>query len=309
MKQATSPHAPGRMRDIGALVVTYHPALRSVEALLEGLPGDVRVVVIDNASPAADVRQLGELLAARNGARLIRNVENRGLAAAINQGAAALGDKGPEFLLLLDQDSVPRPGAVTALLDALLQLEAKGEPVGCVGPRLIDPATGLEHGFHTMRPLRWVRVFPKPEEQCPVRCANLNGSGTLLRAEVFRRLGGLDEELFIDHVDTDWSFRVLHAGMSLFGIPGAVFDHSMGERGLRFWFLTWRVWPLRSPARHYFLFRNAVRLLSRRHVPLVWKAWVTVKLVATLAIHVVFDGRRWSQAKHMMKGLKAGFGG
>lgn len=297
------------MRDLGAIVVTYHPALQSVEALLGALPGDVRVVVVDNASSAADVAQIEQLLAARNGALLVRNAQNRGLAAAINQGAAAFGDQAPEFLLLLDQDSVPRPGAVAALLEALLQLEAGGDEVGCVGPRLIDPATGLEHGFHAIRGLRWVRIFPKPGERRPVRCANLNGSGTLLRSRVFMTLGGLDDGLFIDHVDTDWSFRVLDAGMTLFGVPGAVFDHSMGERGLRFWLLGWRVWPMRSPARHYFLFRNAVRLLRRRHVPLVWKAWATVKLVATLLIHVMFDDKRWPQAKNMMKGLKAGLGG
>lgn len=309
MTSSAGPIAADQMRGLGAIVVTYHPALESVGGLLKALPGDARVVVVDNASPAEDVAQLEHLLAARAGVLLVRNPHNRGLAAAINQGVAALGDEAPEFLLLLDQDSVPRPGAVETLLEAFLQLEAKGEDVGGVGPRLVDPATGLEHGFHATRGFRWVRMFPRPDQRCPVKCANLNGSGTLLRSELFRTLGGLDEGLFIDHVDTDWSFRVQDAGMSLFGIPDAVFDHSMGERGLRFWLFGWRVWPMRSPTRHYFLFRNAVRLLRRRYVPLVWKTWAIVKLVATFLVHLVFDGRRWLQAKNMMSGFRAGLGG
>jgi rhamnosyltransferase len=294
------------MRGVAAIIVTYNPDLQRLGMVLDALPVEVRVVVVDNNSAHEEVDEIERLLAVREDALLIRNASNAGLAAAINQGVAALEGEQVEFLLLMDQDSVPRPGALAVLHDAFLQLEADGQAVGCVGPRLMDSATGIEHGFHTMRGLRWVRVFPKPGESRPVRCANLNGSGTLVRSGVFERMGGLDERLFIDHVDTDWSFRVLDAGLVLFGIPNAVFDHSMGERGLRFWFIGWRVWPVRSPRRHYFLFRNSVKLMHRSHVPWVWKCWAVAKLSATLALHALFDARRGTQVRHMLRGLKDG---
>lgn len=293
------------MRGVAAIVVTYNPDLRCLGMLLDALPIEVRIVVVDNNSPPEDIEGIERLLAARKGARLLCNAHNVGLAGAINLGAAAL-DGEAEFLLLMDQDSVPHPGALAALHEAFVRLEDDGHNVGCVGPRLIDSTTGIEHGFHTMRRLRWVRVFPAPGDSRPVRCANLNGSGTLVRARLFKRMGGLDERLFIDHVDTDWSFRVLDAGLGLFGIPDAVFDHSMGERGLRFWFMGWRVWPVRSPKRHYFLFRNAVKLMRRSHVPLIWKCWAAVKLVATLALHALCGIRRGTQVRHMLRGLKDG---
>lgn len=292
-----------------AIVVTYHPDLQCLGMLLDALPQEVRVVVVDNNSPSEDAAGIERLLATRKEARLVRNASNTGLAAAMNRGFATLRGEQVEFLLLMDQDSVPHPDALVTLRAAFLRLEAGGHEVGCVGPRLVDPSTGLEHGFHTMRALRWVRVFPVHGDSRPVRCANLNGSGTLMRAGLFERLGGLDERLFIDHVDTDWSFRVLDAGFPLFGIPDAVFDHSMGERGMRFWLFGWRVWPVRSPVRHYSLFRNSVELMRRPYVPLVWKCWAVAKLAATFMLHALFDHRRGTQVGQMLRGFKDGLRG
>jgi len=138
--------------------------------------------------------------------------------------------------------------------------------------------------------------------------ANLNGSGTLVPFEVFHKVGGLSSDLFIDHVDTDWAFRVAAAGYALYGIPWARFRHRMGVRGIRFWFFGWRLWPYRSPARHFYLFRNTVRLLRADGVPAVWKAWAPVKLVATMLVHLLFDPARWAQLRAMLRGLREGFG-
>jgi len=98
-----------------------------------------------------------------------------------------------------------------------------------VGPLLIDIKTGLSHGFHQATSWRWQRAYPKAGSSEPVSCTNLNGSGTLMRIELFELLGGLEESLFIDHIDTEWSFRVLAHGYTLWGIPGAILQHRMGD--------------------------------------------------------------------------------
>jgi rhamnosyltransferase len=139
-----------------------------------------------------------------------------------------------------------------------------------------------------------------------VPCTNLNGSGTLVPIELFLQLGGLDEALFIDHVDTEWSFRVLAADLGLRGIPAAVFKHRMGQSSVRYWLLGWRIWPSRSPQRHYFLFRNAVLLMRRPYVPRVWKFWAVVKLALTAIMHGLFDRERRAQWRQMRQGVREG---
>jgi rhamnosyltransferase len=208
--------------------------------------------------------------------------------------------------LLLDQDTEPGENGVDQLLAAFQRLSATQPELGCVGPRLIDVATGLEHGFHQISGLRWVRHYPAPEAHDPVPVANLNGSGTLMPLDIFFELGGLDESFFIDHVDTEWGFRVTAAGYKLFGISDVSFLHRMGETSMRFWLFGWHVWPNRSPLRHYFLFRNSMRLLRMRQVPLVWKLLAPVKLLLTLILHLLFDPARVAQVGQMVKGIRDG---
>lgn len=302
------PPSPPEPSQLAVITVTFHPDLERLGHQIDALPPDACLVVVDNASADETYRQLQLRLAARPQTHLIRNTSNLGLAKALNQGAHYALEHLPlaPYLLLMDQDSVPFPNAITRLLRAHAELEDLGLPVACVGPRLVDRTTGLQHGFHRIKGWRWVRIYPDESERTPIACTNLNGSGTLMKATLFKELGGLDEALFIDHVDTEWAFRVLNAGRHLYGIPDARFDHAMGEKSLRFWCFGWRIWPQRSPKRHYYLFRNAVWLMRRDYVPKVWKSWALLKLLLTMLAHLVGDPQRSQQLRKMVTGIHAG---
>lgn len=295
---------------LATITVTFNPPITDLRAQLRALPTPSIKVIVDNASEPQRWVQVQALANQFHNLYLIRSDTNLGLAAAINRGAqwlAALASP-PQYLLLLDQDSEPQPGSTAALLSAFEQLRAAGNKVGCVGPLLADLDTGLTHGFHQSTRWCWTRTYPLAGTTTPVLCANLNGSGTLVPLALFQQLDGLDEALFIDHVDTEWAFRVMAHGYSLWGIPGAVFKHSMGQASVRFWLLGWRVWPVRSPLRHYYLYRNAALLMKRPYVPLVWKAWAVAKLLLTAVVMVITGPSRWPQIKNMWRGLRQGLG-
>lgn len=292
---------------LAAVTVTYNPNLDILGLQLQQLPPDCVKVWVDNGSAAGLVERLFAIASTRTDLLLISNLDNVGLAAALNQGCeeSKIWRSGVTHLLLLDQDTEPGEGGVESLFDAYERLAREHPRLGCVGPRLQDVQTGLEHGFHQMSGCRWVRRYAVPDFAIPVE--NLNGSGTLLSYDLFHSLGGLDSDFFIDHVDTAWSFRVLDAGYELFGIPSVHFQHRMGERSLRFWLLGWRIWPYRAPRRHRFLFRNTVKLLRRRGVPICWKLWAPVKLAVTMLVHLAVDEARAEQMKQMWGGLRDGF--
>lgn len=286
---------------LATVTVTYHPDLEVLRGQFLRLPEDALRIIVDNAS--ANVEELRRF-ASEHAAVLIENDSNRGIATATNQGIERARESSCARVLFLDQDTQPDAGAVAELLLAYQRLRACGRPAGCVGPRLVDFATNLDHGFHCIRGWRWIRVYPKAGEA--VDCDNLNGSGTLVPSEVLDRLGGLEDDLFIDHVDTEWAFRVRAAGFGLYGASTAVFRHRMGVRTWTYWWGTRRTWPYRSPLRHRYLFRNAVRLMRRDYVPRVWKAWVLVKLFMTLCVHIAFDHARREQISAMARGLREG---
>lgn len=294
---------------IGGVTVTYFPDLAQLEAQGAVLPPAAAWVLVDNGSPAEAVAALERLCGNRQRTLLLRNACNRGLAAALNQGVAALHACWPEVshVLLLDQDCLPEPGSVARLDATYRALRDSEYPVGAVGPLLIDADSSVSHGFHQQRGWCWHRYYPTAGDRDPVPCHNLNGSGTYLRVEDFLRWGGLDEALFIDHLDTEWSFRLLSRGVTLWGAPQAVFRHSMGRATRRLWLFGWRPWPSRSPLRHYYLYRNTLHLLRRGPATGVWRFWATVRLVFNYLLQYLAGAEGRAQRSAMRRGLTDGW--
>ena len=313
MHEPESPVGKAQQSDAGAgvdrmvsiVTVTYNPDIAVLARQLAQMPPDTLKILVDNASSpglAAEIRRL----ATQPNTHLIENPRNLGLAAALNQGASAAKVQAPglSLLLFLDQDTEPGEHGVERLVETYLCLSKTHPKLGCIGPKMVDHSTGLQHGFHQIAGWRWVRRYPQSGEPCPV--SNINGSGMLVSRRVFEHVGGFRESFFIDHVDTDFSFRVLASGSELFGVPDIEFIHRMGESTICFWFFGWKAWPYRSAARHYFLFRNTTTLMRMASVPLVWKVWAPVKLLLTLGVHLAFDGQRFQQARQMLRGLLSG---
>lgn len=296
------------MNELCCITVTFHPEFHQLKAQLSALPPQALKIIVDNNSGTNITNELKKLITAFDNIYLIENENNKGLATAINQAVEFVNllQTPPEYILLLDQDSIPSPDSPNILIKAFLHLKKMGNNVGCVGPLLIDEKTGLTHGFHQSSAIRWTRVYPNKTATTPIACASINGSGTLTTLSLYKELKGLDEYFFIDHIDTEWSFRVVSKGYELWGIPNAVFQHSMGENSLKFWFFGWKVWPVRSPLRHQYLFRNAIILMQRSYIPNVWKFWALIKLCLTFLIVLLFDKLRLKQIKNMLLGIKKG---
>ncbi|MBN7822250.1 glycosyltransferase [Bowmanella yangjiangensis] len=288
-----------------SITVTFSPDPVLVVTQLRALPDDWLRLVVDNGTSDDEWALIEPAIANLPGVEVMRLGANLGLAAAQNRGMEYLAGRGDcTHVLLLDQDSEPLQGSASALADAHSALVARGYPVGAVGPTLRDPVSGVQHGFHQVVGWRWARV--NPVDGAPVPCECLNGSGTFMALELALSLAGMDEGLFIDHVDTEWSFRLLASGHRLYGVPEASFLHRMGDRTTRLWLFGWRVWPVRSPSRHRYLFRNAVLLLGRSYVPPIWKAWAVVKLGLTVVVFALAGPQRLAQLGNMVAGVRDG---
>lgn len=299
---------PYRIDELAAVTVTFNPDLTVFERQLNALRGVGIVVIVDNASSPEVVYELRQLAVRFPDVVLVESGLNEGLACALNKGMQVAREKAAtcRAVMLLDQDSTFAPEVPAGLLAALGDQERATGNLCCVGPALIDPVSGTNHGFHRIEGWLWARVHPAATSREPVRVDNLNGSGTVMSFALVDHAGRLDDDLFIDHIDTEWAFRIKSMGYGLYGIPWFCFDHRMGERSRRLWLLGWRAWPERSPVRRYYLVRNTVRLLRRDYVPQVWKAWACVRLLADAAITFATDSRRKEQMRSIWRGLNDG---
>lgn len=228
---------------------------------------------------------------------------NVGLAAAQNAGIRWAREHGHTHVLILDHDSVAAPDMVERLLDAEGELVPLG-PLGAVGPVFSDP--------REERPAPFVRVaFPRSTKlwcdgtQPYLRCDFLISSGSLIRLAVLDDVGGMDDGLFIDNVDLEWSFRARSKGYSLYGVCGAAMRHELGDE--RTPVLGGRAEIVRhGPQRLYFIMRNRVALYRLPHTPRVWIAQDVVRIPFKFVIFAVLVGPRARNVRYMVRGLVDG---
>lgn len=291
-----------------SITVTYNPDASILISQIESLPSYWTKVIVDNGSTPDLWQPVSEYIGSRSDIKLLIMATNIGLSAAQNEGLRWLScNTSFTHVLLLDQDSEPEDGAALMLADAWRKLEEAHFRVGAVGPLLVDPSSGLNHKFHVINGPFWSRTDGRGRNI--VRCAGLNGSGTFMKLSLAVELGGMDESLFIDLIDAEWSFRLTAQGMGLYGVPKSIFKHRMGEKTKHVWLIGWRAWPVRSPLRHRYLFRNYTLLLRRRYVPAVWKVWAIAKIILTALLTCITGPERLLQLRNMARGLLDGASG
>jgi GT2 family glycosyltransferase len=133
-----------------AVVVTYNRRELLAEALT-ALASQVRVpdgiVVVDNASEDGTTAMVRERFPAVDLMELPRNVGGAGGFAA---GMARALDGDAELLWLLDDDTVPEPGALAALLDARARGTREDGPPTLVASKVVW-TDGRDHPMNTPR--------------------------------------------------------------------------------------------------------------------------------------------------------------
>ncbi len=184
------------------MIVTYNSA-RQIGACLASLPDAVRPVVIDNAS-SDDTGAVVE--SGHPQARLIRNQENRGFAAAVNQGVAASDEP---LILLLNPDA-----RLAAPIDPLVE-KCLAPGVGAAAGRLVDEQDRPQIGFNVrafptaatlaFETLGWNRIWASNPVNRRYRLRGFDadkeqdveqpaGAFLMVRRDVLKTVGGMDEQ-------------------------------------------------------------------------------------------------------------------
>ncbi len=225
--------------DISVIIVN-HNALPCVRRALASLAGAARryrceSIVVDNSDDPRTAE----------GADIWRPAENRGFGAGCNEGAALASGR---LLLFLNPDAELAPGALDAAADCLLTRPG----AGLVGLRTLLPDGSFEPGCLRGFPtpgraacyyLGLERLFPRSrlcggyhmtwlDRNVTAPVDSVSGSFLLLRAELFRRLGGFDERFFMYGEDLDLCWRVGEAGYRVWYCAEGVMLHRHGQCGV-----------------------------------------------------------------------------
>lgn len=206
-----------------AVVVSYNRA-ELLGAALDALAAQTRpvdrVVVVDNASTDDALAVAREHPSAPAVVALKRNTGGAGgFAVGL---AAAVADHGADLVWLMDDDTVPTPTALGALLGAR---EAYDGDVAALASRVVW-TDGSDHPMNTprSRPGASPDAVRRAKAAGAVPVRSMSFVSMLVDAGAVRRLGLPVADYFIWNDDFEYSTRLLRRGVGLY-VPGSVVEH------------------------------------------------------------------------------------
>jgi GT2 family glycosyltransferase len=199
---------------------------------------DYEIIVLDNASTDGSAEMVKsdfpEVV-------LLENPENRGFAAASNQGIAASRGR---YILLLNSDTVILNNAI----EKVISFADMHPETGVIGCRVLNPDGTLQPTcFMFPSLLNMVlsctylyKVFPQSrffgrehmtwwERDNSMEVDVITGCFMLVRREAFERVGLLDERFFMYGEEADWCYRFKINGWKRMFTPTGEIVHFGGQ--------------------------------------------------------------------------------
>ncbi len=225
---------------IAAVVILYNPEDNVRDNILSYNQEVSKVYVIDN-SEKTNKRLVARINEIPNCIYLSDNV-NEGISKRLNQAIEFAEKDGFDCLLTMDQDSYFEPG-VCADFFSRIRAYKKIESIAMFAtnyqPKIIKYNTTPRFVPSTIT------------------------SGTVMYLKNCKEVGAFNEEMFIDLVDAEYSYRVTAKKYQILLYPDIILTHKLGiveyHRSLKNFKLTPRI--LHSPTRIYYLVRNSYYLL------------------------------------------------
>lgn len=189
---------------------------------------DYEVIVVDNASAGDDVAVLkknyGEYI------HLIENDENYGYSEGNNIGMRYALEKGADYILILNNDTVVDP----RFLDELVAVAGENANIGVVGSKLYDmthpdvlQGAGGKLNWYLEHRQRGQGKKDRGQFDEVADVDFLGGSCMLVRKEAIEKSGLLPTEYFLQWEDIDYCIGVRRQGFRCVYAPKAKIWHKL----------------------------------------------------------------------------------
>jgi rhamnosyltransferase len=229
--------------NIAGVVILYHPDIEqlsdNIQTYLNGLK---QLYVYDNSeSKTPGIEEA--LLKINPSIQYHYFNSNEGIAKRLNQAMDQAALNQYDFLLTMDQDSSFKDGDFDKYK---LSIQSSGD------------SNVAQFGVNCQPD------FTQPKEQ-PEEALTLITSGSILNVSLTKHIGPFNEDLFIDFVDAEFSYRVIQNGYTNLMFSNIVLNHALGTlvegRGLGNFKKSMRI--IHAPTRVFYIVRNGLYLLFK----------------------------------------------
>ncbi|MEW6125708.1 MAG: glycosyltransferase family 2 protein [Acidobacteriota bacterium] len=217
----SEPHQPCRSSIIIVSFNAREKLARCLDSIVKNLTNDTEVIVVDNASWESNAEMVESAYPA---VALIRSETNLGFATGCNLGVRQARGK---YLVFLNPDTLVENNWLENLIRPF---EEKSE-VGIITPKILlsdrpDTINACGTAVH-LTGLSLCRGLGLPRQRYDGfgEVGAISGAAFAIRRELFERLGGFDEDMFLYMEDIDLSLRARLTGWQTYYTPDCTIFH------------------------------------------------------------------------------------
>lgn len=264
---------------LAGVVVWYYPKdedIKNIETYIDELD---KLYIVDNSE--VDHK---DKVKKQKKIEYITTYENMGMATALNIAAKKAIDEGYRFLLTMDQDSSFKSQDL-----AKLKKIAVSEDLSRVG--IISP------WHHTKLKLD----KPKVKIDYPL---DVMTSGNILNLEIYQKIGGFKDFLFIDGVDIEYCLNLKKNGYKVMRVNEIELTHDLGDIFYRNFFGKEFMCDNHNYLRIYYMTRN-YRYIRDNYCDIAPEFCnVLVKIKGLIFKIVFYENDKFRKLKSIFLGIK-----
>lgn len=275
-------------------IVLYNPTIEIVINTINNLETDASsVVAYNNGATISDLKSLSDI-----GVNIIGSGDNVGIAKALNSimEFALSYDKTTEWVFVSDQDANYSKNILCHYEKYLDQ-----DDVGIICPNIIKNSEELP--AYNSKEISEIK-------RCPT-------SGMAMRTCDWEKIGGYNDDLFIDYVDYDICEKVILLGKKIVRINNAYLIQSLGKINRVMWiyklgqiFDNDRIKKMsmifnHSPKRNYYFVRNGI-IYIRTYAKDISVLKEMLYICKWELKKLIFESQKIQQVGAIFKGIKEG---
>lgn len=269
---------------ITGCVILYHPQMDVIDNILSYIDYVECLYIVDNGG--------GEAITAKfvdnPKVKLICHKENMGIAYSLNEVLKSVANE-YDLLLTMDQDSSFVADSMKKYVDACDKIA--WNTTLALGAKIVAVGTDID----IVDNVEWIKA------------ENMITSGNLISVKNALAIGGFDEELFIDEVDSDFIYRGRENGLDiLYNKCGIYLAHTVGSPEYHSFLRHVTKVQNHNKIRKYYMFRNRLVVLQK-HFKIIgfrraWNYYIKAN-ISLLRDTLFFEDDTFGKLQYMMMGF------
>ena len=285
-----------KSQNVISVIVVYNFKVSALRKTINSHLKNFKKILIINNSPDISLKDFRS-----DKIFLITNASNLGLAKALNIAIKKIMTLDFSMIAFFDQDSILPANFTKRMLIQINKIDYNN--VALFSPAFYNILTNSFGDNINFKPFRLIRT-PRNKYPSVTYPEYVITSGSFIPISSFNSIGIMHEPLFIDFIDIEWCLRARLKGYEVVSFQSVYIKHKLGDYAINILGIKY---PIHSPTRMYYYFRNSIYLYSRKDLPINWRIIDATRNIFRFLFYIMFVKNRLIYLKYIIKGYYHGF--